>query len=111
MRGLTSLHLQEYAPATFITGSANGGVQVWDSSSGEMLREHKPASICRSGTNAGASMSPIANGSHSVNRPNRDVSNLMLPRKQSAILCARVSTTRVLTSHADGSIALCTFRT
>ncbi|KAG0558672.1 hypothetical protein KC19_10G045500 [Ceratodon purpureus] len=102
---MKSLHLQEYAPETLVTGSMDGRVRMWDSS-GKILKTFRPSDSSRADASAESSWSETV-------VPLRGVSNnssVMVPPKQAPILCVRVGSTRVLTSHTDGSLALCQFQ-
>jgi WD40 repeat protein len=103
---MKSLHVQGYAPETLVTGSMDGRVRVWDASSGKFLKSFRPSD------SSGGEASSEASWSETV-VPLGGVSNsasVMVPPKQAPILCVRVGSTRVLTSHTDGSLALCQFQ-
>lgn len=106
---MKSLHLQDYAPETLVTGSMDGRVRIWDSSSGKILKSFQPSAGSRTDTQA---QGPESSWSETT-VPLRGVSNrssVMVPSRQVPILCVRVGSTRVLTSHTDGSLALCQFQ-
>lgn len=88
---MASLHLQEYAPSTLVTGSMDGRVRVW-SSSGKMLRSIPPMDM---DINLSTKATPLSSD---------------LKQRRQPILCVRVGATRVLTAHTDGTLAMCRFR-
>ena len=92
---MKSLHLREYASETLVTGSMDGRVRVWDSSSGKVFKSFRPCD--RSGADAGAESSW-----NETLVPAGDILNIMVPLKQAPILCMRVGSTQSLTSHTDG---------
>nr|PNR49928.1 hypothetical protein PHYPA_011825 [Physcomitrium patens] len=98
---MKSLHLQEYGLETLVTGSMNGIVRVWDSSSGNCLVSIRPCDNSDTGSVSRWSETAVPQGGIS------NSSSVMSPLKQVPILCVRVGSTRILTSHTDGSLALC----
>ena len=88
---MASLHLQEYAPSTLVTGSMDGRVRVW-STSGKMLKSFPPMDM---DINLSTGAIPLSSD---------------LKQRRQPILCVRVGATRVLTAHTDGTLAMCRFR-
>lgn len=103
---MKSLHLQEYSPETLVTGSMDGRVRIWDSSSGKILKAFRPSETSRADAGPESSWSETTVPLRGVSSS----SSVMVPPRQVPILCVRVGSTRVLTSHTDGSLALCQFQ-
>ena len=100
---MKSLHVQEYAPETLVTGSMDGRVRVWDSSSGKILKSFRPCDRSRVDTSTESSWNETL-------VPAGNIWNIMEPLKQAPILCIRVGSTRLLTSHTDGTLTQCQFQ-
>ncbi|CAM6047995.1 unnamed protein product [Sphagnum compactum] len=95
---VTSMHSQAYAPSTLLTGSMDGVVKLFDCNSGTMLKAFKP--ICEPPSVHSASSIPNVLNAQRLQTQQSSTT-------QAPILCARLGMTRVLTSHTDGTLALC----
>jgi hypothetical protein len=94
---VTSMHSQAYAPSTLLTGSMDGVVKLFDCNLGTMLKAFKP--ICEPPSVHSASIPNVLNAQRLQTRQSATT--------QAPILCARLGMTQVLTSHTDGTLALC----
>jgi WD40 repeat protein len=95
---VTSMHSQAYAPSTLLTGSMDGVVKLFDCNSGTMLKAFKP--ICEPPSVHSASSTPNVLNAQRLQTQQSSTT-------QAPILCARLGMTQVLTSHTDGTLALC----
>ncbi|KAH8958415.1 hypothetical protein BDL97_06G022800 [Sphagnum fallax] len=95
---VTSMHSQAYAPSTLLTGSMDGVVKLFDCNSGTMLKAFKP--ICEPPSVHSASSIPNVLNAQRLQTQQSSTT-------QAPILCARLGMTQVLTSHTDGTLALC----
>ncbi|KAH8958605.1 hypothetical protein BDL97_06G033900 [Sphagnum fallax] len=95
---VTSMHSQAYAPSTLLTGSMDRVVKLFDCNSGTMLKAFKP--ICEPPSVHSASSIPNVLNAQRLQTQQSSTT-------QAPILCARLGMTQVLTSHTDGTLALC----